>query len=216
MKNNKKPNYPRNLFLTVIGEDYEYPITSKTIYRFENFLQSFLSTEVTEEEKEILLLYFKEGMSQTKIGVQYNTSHTTIANRINKILFKLRTLKNINQYLKFEEDYTIYIERIKSLITQLNNPQITVNQDNYVRDDKDDEIENMKLSKRAYNALKRARINTVSEIVDLLNTIDEETKKNKIYNTINIGQKVYNNILEALDLYYMSDDFFKTKYKLKK
>ena len=36
------------------------------------------------------------------------------------------------------------------------------------------------------------------------------------YNTTNIGSKVYNNILEALDLYYMSNDFFKTKYKLKK
>jgi predicted DNA-binding protein YlxM (UPF0122 family) len=222
MKNNKKPDYPRNLFITVIGEDYEYPITSKTIERFENFLNSFLSTEVTEEEKEILLLYFKEGMSQTKISVRYNTSRTTITNRINKILFKLRTLKNINQYIKFEEDYTIYIERIKSLITQLNNPQVTtVSQDDLmtdddVRDEKDDKIENMKLSKRAYNALKRARINTVSEIVDLLNTIDVDTKKNKIYNTINIGPKVYNNILEALDLYYMSNDFFKTKYKLKK
>ena len=222
MKNNKKPDYPRNLFITVIGEDYEYPITGKTIERFENFLNSFLSTEVTEEEKEILLLYFKEGMSQTKISVRYNTSRTTITNRINKILFKLRTLKNINQLLNFEEDYKIYIERIKSLITQLNNPQVTtVNQDDLmtnddVRDEKDDKIENMELSKRAYNALKRGGINTVTEIVDLLNTIDVDTKKNKIYNTINIGPKVYNNILEALDLYFMSNDFFKTKYKLKK
>ena len=133
-----------------------------------------------------------------------------------------KKLKNLNQFLNFEEDYKIYIERIKSLITQLNNPQVTtVSQDDLmtdddVRDEKDDKIENMKLSKRAYNALKRARINTVSEIVDLLNTIDKETKKNKIYNTTNIGSKVYNNILEALDLYYMSNDFFKTKYKLKK
>ena len=222
MKNNKNPDYPRNLLITVIGDDHEYPLTSKTIERFENFLNSFLSTEVTEEEKEILLLYFKEGMSQTKISVRYNTSRTTITNRINKILFKLRTLKNINQLLNFEEDYKIYIERIKSLITQLNNPQVTtVNQDDLmtnddVRDEKDDKIENMELSKRAYNALKRGGINTVTEIVDLLNTIDVDTKKNKIYNTINIGPKVYNNILEALDLYFMSNDFFKTKYKLKK
>ena len=231
MKNNKKPDYPRNLFIAVIGEDYEYPITSKTIERFENFLNSFLSAEVTEEEKEILLLYFKEGMSQTKISVRYNTSRTTITNRINKILFKLRTLKNINQYLNFDEDCEIYIERIQSLIIQLNTPPVTtVNRDDdlmtnsvmpsfrkqNIRDYKDNKIENMMLSKRAYNALKRGGINTVSEIVDLLNSIDEETKKNKIYNTINIGSKVYNDILEALDLYYMCDDFFKTKYKLKK
>ena len=220
MKNNKKPDYPRNLFITVIGEDYEYPITSKTIERFENFLNSFLSYEVPEVDKEIILLQYKEGLPATKICKQLDISANTVNRHTCRIISVLRTLKNLNQFLNFEEDYKIYIERIQSLITQLNNPQITVNQNDLmtddVRDDKDDKIENMKLSKRAYNALKRARINTVSEIVDLLNTIDVETKKNKIYNIINIGQKVYNDILEALDLYYMSNDFFKSKYKLKK
>lgn len=222
MKNNKKPDYPRNLLIIVIGDDYEYPITSKTIERFENFLNSFLSYEVPEVDKEIILLQYKEGLPATKICKQLDISANTVNRHTCRIISVLRTLKNLNQFLNFEEDYKIYIERIKSLITQLNNPQVTtVSQDDLmtdddVRDEKDDKIENMKLSKRAYNALKRARINTVSEIVDLLNTIDEETKKNKIYNTINIGSKVYNDILEALDLYYMSDDFFKTKYKLKK
>jgi hypothetical protein len=220
MKNNKKPDYPRNLLTIVIGYDYEYPITSKTIERFENFLNSFLSYEVPEVDKEIILLQYKEGLPATKICKQLDISANTVNRHTCRIISVLRTLKNLNQFLNFEEDYKIYIERIQSLITQLNNPQITVNQNDLmtddVRDDKDDKIENMKLSKRAYNALKRARINTVSEIVDLLNTIDNETKKNCIYNTINIGQKVYNNILEALDLYYMSNDFFKTKYKLEK
>lgn len=222
MKNNKKPDYPRNLLIIVIGDDYEYPITGKTIKRFENFLNSFLSYEVPEVDKEIILLHYKEGLPVTKICKQFDMCTNTVKNHINRIISVLRKLKNLNQFLNFEEDYKIYIERIQSLTIQLNNPPVTtINRDDdlmtdSVRDDKDDKIENMVLSKRAYNALKRGGINTVSEIVDLLNTIDAETKKNKIYNTINIGPKVYNNILEALDLYYMSDDFFKTKYKLKK
>ena len=222
MKNNKKPDYPRNLLIIVIGRDYDYPITSKTIERFENFLNSFLSYKVPEVDKEIILLQYKEGLPATKICKQLDISANTVNRHTCRIISVLRTLKNLNQFLNFEEDYKIYIERIQSLIIQLNNPPVTtVNRDDdlmtdNVRDDKDDKIENMKLSKRAYNALKRGGINTVSEIVDLLNTIDEETKKNKIYNTTNIGSKVYNDILEALDLYYMSNDFFKTKYKLKK
>ena len=198
----KNPNYPYpiNLFFAVIGEDYDdYPITDKTIKRFENFLSSFLSSEVTKEEKEILLLYFKDGLSQTRIGKRFNTSHATINNRINKVLFKLRTVKNINQIFFFDEDYKIYIKRIELLIEQLNNPRFDKNnhpvieQDDSIQTDDvivDDRIENLKLSKRAFNALKRARINTVTEVVDLLNTIDTETKKNKIYNTINIGIKL--------------------------
>lgn len=220
MKNNKKPDYPRNLLRIVIGYDYEYPITDKTIKRFENFLQSFLSHKVSEVDEKIILLYYKEGLPVTEICKQLDISYNTVNRHTCRIISILRKLKNLNQFLNFEEDYKIYIERINLLITQLNNNQFDkIEQDDSIQTDDvvvDDRIENMELSKRAYNALKRGGINTVTEIVDLLNTIDKETKKNKIYNTTNIGTKVYNDILEALDLYYMSNDFFKTKYKLKK
>lgn len=220
MKNNKKPDYPRNLLTIVIGYDYEYPITDKTIKRFENFLQSFLSYEVSSVDEKIILLYYKEGLPATEICKQLDISANTVLRHTGRIISRLRELKNLNQFLNFEEDYKIYIERINLLITQLNNNQFDkIEQGDSIQTDDvvvDDKIENMQLSKRAYNALKRGGINTVTEIVDLLNTIDVETKKNKIYNTTNIGSKVYNDILEALDLYYMSNDFFKTKYKIKK
>ena len=55
-------------------------------------------------------------------------------------------------------------------------------------------IEELELSVRAYNCLKRAHINTVQELINILQNRPEELKKIK-----NLGQKTYEEIVEKVE-----------------
>jgi len=55
-------------------------------------------------------------------------------------------------------------------------------------------IEELELSVRAYNCLKRARINTLRELLEIINKRPEDLKKIK-----NLGQKTYEEIVEKVE-----------------
>lgn len=55
-------------------------------------------------------------------------------------------------------------------------------------------IEELELSVRAYNCLKRARINTLRELLEIINQHPEDLKKIK-----NLGQKTYEEIVEKVE-----------------
>jgi DNA-directed RNA polymerase subunit alpha len=55
-------------------------------------------------------------------------------------------------------------------------------------------IEELELSVRAYNCLKRARINTVRELLEIVQNRPEDLKKIK-----NLGQKTYEEIIGKLE-----------------
>jgi DNA-directed RNA polymerase subunit alpha len=55
-------------------------------------------------------------------------------------------------------------------------------------------IEELELSVRAYNCLKRARINTLRELLEIINQRPEDLKKIK-----NLGQKTYEEIVEKVE-----------------
>ncbi|MCX6090880.1 MAG: hypothetical protein NTX88_11035 [Candidatus Atribacteria bacterium] len=55
-------------------------------------------------------------------------------------------------------------------------------------------IEELELSVRAYNCLKRARVNTLKELLEIINQRPEDLKKIK-----NLGQKTYEEIVEKVE-----------------
>ena len=61
-------------------------------------------------------------------------------------------------------------------------------------EERDISVEDLELSVRALNCLKRARINTVKELVEIIRTRPEDLKKIK-----NLGQKTYEEILEKVN-----------------
>jgi len=62
-----------------------------------------------------------------------------------------------------------------------------------VVDEKEAPIEELELSVRAYNCLKRARINTLGELLQIIDSRSEDLKKIK-----NLGQKTYEEIVEKV------------------
>lgn len=149
--------YPDNLLYDLFDRDWEYPRPAD----FDGSLEYVLHT-LTERERRILGFRYKDGLIYEEIGKCECVSHERIRQINAKALRKLRHPDRLN-YLKYGVSGVIAWKAESAraaAIASLQKPDIT-----------DMTLEELELSVRSYNCLKRAGISTLHEIAEM--TFDE-------------------------------------------
>ncbi len=126
----------------------------------------------------------------TRVGQYTNFDKLVMEIWTNGALLPQEALKRAFTYLVTEFQYLrdLFEERTeeKSVVEDA-----VDNED--VAEEKEIPIEELELSVRAYNCLKRARINTLGELLQIIDSRSEDLKKIK-----NLGQKTYEEIVEKV------------------
>lgn len=173
-----KEPYPLNLVHEVY-EGFEWDKTPDQIAGLEHVL-----TELTDREKNCTILYYQDGMTYREIGDIYHLSTERIRQIVKKAERKLRHPTRFN-YIQY--GYQGNIARLA--------PRYELTEKDRRAGLIDTTIEEMDLSTRAFVCLKRANINTVSDITKRL-------KKGDIMKVRNLGIKTYKEIIEKVSPYY--------------
>ena len=176
-KKEKEP-YPLNL-VHAVYEGFEWEQTPDQIAGLERALM-----DLTDRERECVVLYFQNAMSYQKIGDIYHLSTERIRQIVKKAERKLRHPSRF-QYIRF--GYEGNIARLT--------PKYELTEEDRRADLLNTIIEEMNFSVRAFNCLKRGSINTVSDITEGL-------KKGNIMKIRNMGPKSYEEIIQKVAPYY--------------
>ena len=174
----QKEPYPLNLVHEVY-EGFEWDQTPDQIAGLEHAL-----AELTDREKNCTILYYQGGMTYREIGDIYHVTTERIRQIIKKAERKLRHPSRF-QYIRF--GYEGNIARLT--------PKHELTEEDRKADLLNIPIEEMDLSVRAFNCLKRSDIYIVSDITERL-------KKGDIIKIRNIGRKTYEEIIEKVAPYY--------------
>jgi DNA-directed RNA polymerase subunit alpha len=127
----------------------------------------------------------------TRVGQFTNFDKLVLEIRTNGSILPQEALKKSLDLLVGEVTY-IYGLVKESMSDDLATPVDVALEENEMGEDK--LIEELELSVRAYNCLKRARINTLRELLEIINQRPEDLKKIK-----NLGQKTYEEIVEKVE-----------------
>lgn len=205
------PKFPQNLIdaLGVMDED-EDPLKAMEPISISSVLAAVEAAKLTEREYNILMLRFVEGMTYEEAGYQYTVTRERIRQIEAKALRKMRGRKACREILQKgfyqwtqeqirQRADAIVEERIKQFKTQwlIDHPE----PEYVVGDPVDPEIneraqkmqmtiEELDLSVRSYNCLKRANINTVRDLTD-------RTEESMVY-VRNLGRKSLEEIGQKL------------------
>lgn len=164
--------FPKNLIFDVfLKNDFE------VLEDNENGL-AFVMDNLRDYEKDILIDYYKEEMTLKQIAEKKNLSTERIRQIKAKAIRKLRHPIN-SKYIKF--GYEKYIGMLKK-------KEIEIREEMESRRIIDVKIEELPLSIRAYNCLKRAGIYTVSDV----------KSKEQLMKLRALGRKTYEEILQKL------------------
>ncbi len=176
--NTRKEPYPLNL-VHAVYEGFEWEQTPDQIAGLERALMG-----LTDRERECVFLYFQNGMTYQKIA---DVCHLS-AERIRQIIKKAeRKLRHPRRFNLIRYGYEGNIERFI--------PKYELTEEDKKADLLNTTIEEMNLSVRAFNCLKRGNINTVSDITEGL-------KKGNIMKIRNMGPKSYEEIIQKVAPYY--------------
>ena len=202
----KELEYPFNLIYAVFEDDAEGIIeNADTISDFNGSVEYVLHT-LSERERTVLKYRFVDLMTYEEVGKLYNITRERIRQVEAKALRKLRH-PNRSKYLKYgvsgiiENIRTDYHNRFCDLesklieLCKLNEKTANeVIRDNELRKKyAPTKIENMDLSVRSYNCLKRAGIDTLQQLAKL--------SYEDLINVRNLGRKSVDEIIEKLKEY---------------
>lgn len=199
--------YPENLLkkLEITFNNIDY---KEIVDNFETNFELACEEVLTPREKIIICERYRCYKTLEEIGKELNVTRERVRQIESKALRKLGTRKNIilnkkNKYdkirqleeneirakLKAEMSYEVALEIIKEHAIENN-----MNVETLVSGvDRDDLIDNLNLSVRSYNGLKRAGIDTISQIKKL--------SYPEIANIRNLGKKSANEIVDKLKDY---------------
>lgn len=190
---NERLEYPYNLI-----EDLEL----EPCECFEHFNErlEFLLTKlvITDREEKIIRLYYIDGKTFEEIGREFGTTRERIRQIQEKAITKLKLFKKYFYGGKWclmeelaKEEYQKYLETQKSFRTYESAKQYILQYESGVfLPIKEQKIENLDLSMRSYNALKRAGIRTIG---DLLNFSYYDLIKIR-----NLGRKSIKEVLDTI------------------
>lgn len=161
--------YPYNLIEDATGEICDIVIEEDN----EKGLEYSLSL-LTDKQKEVMLLYYKDGKTYEQIGNLYNITREGIRQIINKAL---RTIRSPRCLHRIFYGYNAYNNKLKEI------PIPTT-------DILDTSIMDMNLSNRSYNCLQKVSISNLRDIV-------KSYKNGDLKNIYSLGEKSYNEIIQA-------------------
>ena len=200
----KDMKYPLNLLFEVT-EDENFIANVDTITDLNGTVEYVLCT-LSQREREILQYRFKDKLTFNDITKIYNVTRERIHQIEAKALRKLRHPDRL-KYIKYgvfgvingirEEYYNKYAKLERQLIELCKVNEMAadkiIKENELKKKYKTDEIEITSFSVRTFNALKRAGINTISELSQL--------SYNDICNIRNLGKKSINEIIDKLKSY---------------
>ena len=182
-----KKTYPYNLLAQMFGPEgvtTDFSVTKALISDLDQLLDKYL----TEPEAYVLRLRY---INELKLEDIANLREVT-RERIRQIEAKaLRRLRHVvyTQSLSLSKQISNKNNKIKSLDSQIQ--KIRENMDGIIPDPADKPIEELPLSVREFNGLKRSGINNVHDILEAINNI-------KIMSIRQLGPGSINNIINVL------------------
>lgn len=186
-------DYPYNLLCIVLGEEPETLAPD-----FDASVEYVLSTTLTEKESSIIRQRYKDGLTYAECGKILGVTRERIRQIESKAIRKLRYPSRLKflclgvlgviKEVKMEraEHYGLVIsECMQKVMDAINiNGKVTA-------DEKPDlELDELELSVRSYNCLRRAGVNRVSDIIRM--DYDQLTKLR------NMGKKSHDEIIAVL------------------
>lgn len=191
-----KKTYPYNLLTQMFGPEgvtTDFSVTKALISDLDQLLDKYL----TEPEAYVLRLRY---INELKLEDIANLREVT-RERIRQIEAKaLRRLRHVvyTQSLSLSKQISNKKNEIKSLESQIQ--KVRENMDGIIPDPADKPIEELPLSVREFNGLKRSGINNVHDILEAINNI-------KIMGIRQLGPGSINNIINVLQkLDYLEKD----------
>ena len=172
--------YPDNLLYDIFGGEWEYPRPGD----FDGSLEYVLHT-LTERERRVLDFRYKDGLTFEEIGKRFCVTRERIRQIHAKFLRKLRHPERLN-YLKYG---------VSGVVARKTENAREAALASMPKPDKPEDItlEELELSVRSYNCLKRAGMNTLREVSEM--TFDE------LCHVRNLGKKSVDEICAVLTNY---------------
>ena len=170
--------YPDNLLYDIFGGEWEYPRPAD----FDGSLEYVLHS-LTERERRVLDFRYKEGLTYEEIGKRECVTRERIRQIHAKSLRKLRHPGRLN-YLKYGVSGVIARQTESAREAALASlPKLDIKPEDIT-------LEELELSVRSYNCLKRAGMNTLHDVAEM--TFDE------LCNVRNLGKRSIDEICAAL------------------
>ena len=197
-KNNLKEEYPQNLIEAIIDDN------SQQLPCDFNQTLAYILAGMSEREQRVIEMYFRYNMTYMQIGKTFNVTQERIRQIKEKAIRKLRHPSRLNllktgirnqirdAYDKGRQETTnTYLKVMTNKISKIENTlKINTDNDNTKIPIKPTSIEDINLSVRSYNVLKRAGCNTLESIAKL--------SRNEFTKIRNLGQRSAEEILEKL------------------
>ena len=173
--------YPDNLLYDIFCGEWEFPRPGD----FDGSLEYVLHT-LTERERRVLDFRYKDGLTFEEIGKRFCVTRERIRQIHAKSLRKLRHPGRLN-YLKYGVSGVVARKTESAREAALASlPKLDIKPEDIT-------LEELELSVRSYNCLKRAGMNTLHDVAEM--TFDE------LCNVRNLGKKSIDEICAVLTKY---------------
>lgn len=199
LKKDIRYDYPRNLMAAIMKQDY-YNDRLPDIEDVTNTLLTLLP-----HEKDVIEFRYKDGLTLKETGEYVGVTGERIRQIELKALRKLRHKSRLNNLVYVQvkaSDYNVLLNEVRKLRADVSRLMIEMDTDPdfIIKKNKQVSIDELNLSIRPYNCLKRAGINTIGDILthDLLRVR-------------NLGRKSLHEIVNVVESYGFSDEM--SKYK---
>lgn len=199
LKKDIRYDYPRNLMAAIMKQDY-YNDRLPDIEDVTNTLLTLLP-----HEKDVIEFRYKDGLTLKETGEYIGVTGERIRQIELKALRKLRHKSRLNNLVYVQvkaSDYNVLLNEVRKLRADVSRLMIEMDTDPdfIIKKNKQVSIDELNLSIRPYNCLKRAGINTIGDILthDLLRVR-------------NLGRKSLHEIVNVVESYGFSDEM--SKYK---
>lgn len=191
--------YPYNILLEVLEEvsdDYSLRYYSPKL------IENVIEKELSERESKVLYLRYGLGYTLEETGKEFGVTRERIRQIENKAFRKLRHPNRLQamRAIPFEEHKQICIENnqlkakvdiLTHKLSEKNNTDLSSNEIIAKSSYESIPLENLELSVRSYNCLKRAGCNTIGDVKKLM---DEGT----LQNVRNLGKKSCKEITDRM------------------
>ena len=173
--------YPENLLYDIFGGEWEYPRPAD----FDGSLEYVLHS-LTERERRVLDFRYKDGLTFEEIGKRFCVTRERIRQMHAKSIRKLRHPGRLN-YLKYGVSGVIARKTESAREAALASlPKLDIKPEDIT-------LEELELSVRSYNCLKRAGMNTLRDVSEM--TFDE------LCHVRNLGKRSIDEICAVLTNY---------------
>lgn len=172
--------WPYNLLNDILGYEFTDNLTKDQ----ERGIEAVVS-KLSPREKEMVTSYYKEDALLSELGDTYGVTKERVRQIIAKALRKLRYPANLH-YILYGFDWT---EKQAKKRMAINIPRISRAVEEFKLDCP---IEELDFSVRAYNCLKRSKLNTVGDVVDYI-------QKHGVTEIRNCGKKTQAEVLSVIN-----------------